>query len=82
MDTSEDNGCCNDVYKLVKVEQDQSTPESQLQLNHYQPPVTPLMFDENIAYYFPSGKVKIPFSDALLRSCGIEVFIRNCVFLI
>ena len=82
MDKGEDNGCCKDVYKLVKVEQDQSTPESAIQLINILPQVAPFLYYDVISDYITSVIVKNLLSYALLRSCDVAVFVRNCVFLI
>ena len=82
MDNSQAKGCCKDVYKIVKVEQDQSAPESSLHLINFIPHIASFLYDDIIADYFPSVLEKDLPGHALLRSCNVAVYIRNCILLI
>ena len=77
-----DNGCCKDEHKFIKNNSDQKTAESGFQLIKLIAVALPVYFVEIPTVNFPSVTEENPISHALPRSCGVAVYIRNCVFLI
>jgi len=77
-----DKGCCRDEHKQIKLEKDQKTPESAFQMIQGAPVTVPASFIEMPSPYFPLLTAVNPISHSPPRSCGIAVYIRNCVFLI
>jgi hypothetical protein len=77
-----DNGCCKDEHKFIKNINDQKTSETGFQLIKLIAVAIPVSFVEIPPVNFPSVTEKNPISHAPLRSSGVAVYIRNCVFLI
>ena len=77
-----DNGCCKDEHKYIKNNADQKTAESGFHLIKLIAAALPVSFVEIPGLNFPFITEAIPISHAPPRSCGVAVYIRNCVFLI
>ncbi len=77
-----DNGCCKDEYKFIKNTTDQKTAETGFQFIQLIAVALPVPFIEIPSNNFPSVTEESPFSHAPPKSCGVAVYIRNCVFLI
>ncbi len=76
-----DNGCCKDEHKFVKNDNDQKPAESFV--INFALHVFDLPAEYFSAIEIPfSGTEKYPVSHAPPRSCGVPVYIRNCIFLI
>jgi hypothetical protein len=77
-----DNGCCKDEHKFVKNDTDQKTTEAGIQITQLLGVALPVAFLEVSSNGFPSVTEENPISHAPPRSCGVAVYVRNCVFLI
>jgi len=77
-----DKGCCRDEHKQIKLEKDQKTPESAFQMMQVLSLAVPVSIIEMPLQNFSSVPAVNPISHSPPRSCGIAVYIRNCVFLI
>lgn len=77
-----DNGCCTDEYKFLKNDTDQKTVDAGFQQMQLVPVASPVAFIELPSIHFTSLTEEIPISHAPLRSPGVAVYIRNCIFLI
>lgn len=77
-----DKGCCKDESKFLKNNTDQKTSESVFQ--HIQLIAVPLppLFDDVSGNYFPTVIDNDSLNHSPSRTCGVAVYIRNCVFLI
>jgi len=75
-------GCCNDENKFVKNNTDQKTTNTGLQMIKSWDPALPVSFIEIPSYIIHSSFRQTTFSHSPPRSIGVEVYIRNCVFLI
>ena len=75
-----ENGCCEDVYITVKMDEDQKLPVVLHYLVHFSPSTTPIPVTEFLPEGVPSETKTHPPSDALLRSQAIATFLLNCVF--
>lgn len=84
MENSEekDNGCCKDEHKFVKNDTDQKSTEAGIQITQSLGVALPVAFLEVSSNGFPSVTEENPISHAPPRSCGVAVYVRNCVFLI
>ena len=77
-----DNGCCRDEYKFIKNNTDQKITQTGFQLIKLTAVSLPVFFVEILPVSFPSRTKENSISNALPRSHGVAVYIRNCVFLI
>jgi hypothetical protein len=76
------NGCCKDEKKFVKNIADQKTGEAGFELLQVFAASMPIEFIELPIINFSSVTIANPFGHSPLRSSGVAVYIRNCVFLI
>lgn len=77
-----DNGCCKDEVTQISIEKDQKTVQTFYQLMQVSFSDLPVAFYELPAATIPSLAEEKPVSNAPPRHTGIELHIRNCVFLI
>lgn len=77
-----DKGCCKDESKFLKNSTDQKIMESVFKHIQFMAVSLPPPFDEISANYFSSVIDNDPINHSLSRTCGVAVYIRNCVFLI
>ena len=84
MDKSDEklNGCCKDEHKFFKNITDQKISDSGFQFIKLFAAVLPVTFFEIPVAGISSVTEKNSISHAPLRSNGVAVYIRNCVFLI
>jgi len=76
------NGCCKDEQKFFKNNTDQKIAASAYQSMQVVAVSAPTSFFEIPTVDFFPVTEKNPVSHAPPRSCGVAVYIRNCVFLI
>lgn len=79
---AENSGCCKDEYRQIKIEKDQKITEPALQIMHSAAAEMPASFIQIFCHDFSSCTEKNIFSHVPLRSEGVAIYIRNCVFLI
>jgi len=77
-----DKGCCKDENKFLKNDTDQKVTESAFQFIQLIAVSLPPSFVELASNVFPSVTENNPIGHSPPRSCGVAVYIRNCVFLI
>ncbi len=77
-----ENGCCKDVHKQVKLDQDHKKQESEWRLVQLLPGVLPVPFKDISFNNSLSVTEENPLSHSPPRGSDIAVYIRNCVFLI
>lgn len=75
-------GCCRDEHKFIKNSADQKTAEAGIQMAELLAIALPVSFIEIVPVHLISITLDNSISQAPLRSCGVAVYIRNCVFLI
>ena len=75
-------GCCKDENKFLKNDTDQKITESAFQFIQLTAVSLPPSFIAIASSVFPSKTEDNPINHSPLRSCGVAVYIRNCVFLI
>jgi hypothetical protein len=78
----EKDGCCKDEHKFIKITTDQKTTQSNFQLVQLIAIAPLISFVEMPSSDFPSVTEENPICHAPPRSCGVAVYVRNCVFLI
>lgn len=76
------NGCCKDKVKLVKNNADQKNAKSIIQMGDLKAVEVPASYIEIPPINFSSASKKASGSHAHIRSFGVAVYIRYCVFLI
>lgn len=76
----QDNGCCKDEQKQVKVENDHYTADVAFQKIQLAAVVLPVSFIEIPATAFSSITEENPTGNAPPRSCSIAIYKRNGVF--
>ena len=79
---NENNGCCKDEKKFVKIITDQKIDETVFQLMHCFYALLPIDFIELPSINFPTVIIANNSGHAFLPDNGVAVYIRNCVFLI
>ena len=77
-----DNGCCKEKHSLVKNNADQKFSGSDLIILQIFAVALHTDFIEVHSTNFPTVTEENPVSHALLRTRGVAVYIRNCIFLI
>ena len=77
-----DKGCCKDEGKFFKNNTDQKITESAFRFILLNTVCLPPAFIEIAPGIFPSFVENNPINRAASRTCGVAVYIRNCVFLI
>ena len=77
-----ENGCCKDKHILIKNTADQKSAETASFIIQIFSIALPVNFIEIQSSDFLSDNVEKPDSLTPLRSSGVAVYIRNCVFLI
>lgn len=75
-----DNGCCKDERKQVKLENDHYKSAVVFQAIQFTSVALPLHFNEFSPVTFSSVTEERPKSHAPPRSCGLALYKRNCVF--
>ncbi len=83
MKKSESKGCCEDKEKLLRIDTEQKIADAAAQLPLFAslPALVKPSFELTFAYV-PSIIEKLPTGTDPLRTSGIAVYIRNCIFLI
>ena len=76
---NEDNGCCKDENKLVKIQDDQKANYLSFEISKPAASV-PVVAENNFTYPISVAKELLPQSNAPPRSCYIPLQITNCVF--
>ena len=76
------NGCCKIEHKFFKDNTDQKAAESAYQLMQVVAVAVPTSFFEIPIVDFPAVTEENTINHGPPRSCGVAVYIRNCVFLI
>ena len=79
---NENNGCCKDEKKFVKIITDQKIDETAFQLMHSFSVLLPINSIELPSINFTSVIIANNFGHASLPDDSVAVYIRNCVFLI
>lgn len=75
----EDNGCCKDEHKLIKIEDDQKA--NYLSFDISKPVASaPVVTENTFTYAIPETKELLPQTNAPPRSCNTSIHIANCVF--
>lgn len=77
-----DKGCCKDENKFLKNDTDQKNAGPAFQPIKVIAVSLPTVFAEMAPGVYPSGTGADPIHHSPPRSCGVAVYIRNCVFLI
>ena len=77
-----DNGCCKDEHKFIKITTDQKIAQNGFQLVQVIALAPQVSFVEMPSNDFLSVTEENPISHAPPRTCGVAVYVRNCVFLI
>lgn len=79
MDKEPHKGCCKDVHKQLKVD-DQKLVDANLSLVHQTSGAVIPAFSELAFVYISSIIEEYPLTNAPPRAQGVPLFIRNCVF--
>ena len=75
---NEDNGCCKDEQKWIKIDDDQKVDTSQIEISKLQLAVIAFVFfNSNL---FAQDNHPLAESKAPLRSCELPTYLLNCVF--
>lgn len=78
----ENQGCCKDEQKIVKLENDQKVSDAAFQFTQISSDaISHSLTDYSFEYAF-SLTEKFAVTHAPLRTQGVSLFVRNCVFLI
>jgi hypothetical protein len=72
--------CCKDEHKLIKLNKDQKTAESSIQLLAYTSLVIPVNFTELPQVHMTSVTQEYPVTNAPPRSCKVQPYITLCTF--
>lgn len=78
--SQQDNGCCKDEHKQVKLENDHYKAGTAFQAMQLTALALPVYFNEITPVTFSSVTEENPRSHAPPRSCDIAIYKRNCVF--
>lgn len=76
------SGCCQHEQKFVKLAKDQNVADVTFHIQKLVSFVSPIFFSDNYNLPYSSLVRKFPVSNSPPRSSGINIYQRNCVFLI
>ncbi len=79
---TDENGCCKDVQKHIKIDKDQKTSESLKQFKYQLSSPAPHSFYELKTNDFTIINELAAISHAPPQSSRLAIYIQNCVFLI
>lgn len=82
MEEADQKGCCKDEGRFLKNDTDQKITESAFQFMQVSIVSLPAEFAEISPAVFASLAKNIPGNHSPSRTCGVAVYIRNCLFLI
>jgi hypothetical protein len=78
--TQDDNGCCKDEQKLIKIDKDHKITINTIQVLQFSAAAVTTDFNSSDKYFVSTLLAEFPVSHAPPRSFEIPVYLLHCVF--